>query len=169
MIFQSCGVFSFMLLSNNPMFCMIIFTPQMWSNALKNAQLLRQAAQQSAFFSVGKRPPERPPEAQEGRQSGSPLIVFLYFSSRLNKPKKQKGFIKARPLSISWNLRGLSECIVPLFSFPLNASRRKHEDKMLQQLLPGCVFFWQNKFENTNIQRLRTKAAMIGLHSMMYQ
>lgn len=142
MTFQSCVFFS--------QLCSFLITLcSAWSSLLPRygARHLKMPSylgrlHNTAFFSVGKRPPERPPEAQEGRQSGSPLMVFLYFSSRLSKPKKQKGFIKARCLSLSWNLRGLWECIVPLFSFPLNASRRKHKDKMLYQLLPGCLSFW---------------------------
>lgn len=72
-------------------------------------------------FSVGKRPPERPPEAPAGMQCGRPLIVFLYFSSRLNKPEERDDFIKACHLNLSWNLQGVSGPIVPLFSLSLNA------------------------------------------------
>lgn len=63
-------------------------------------------------FSVGKRPPERPPEAPERMQRGRSLIVLLYFSSRLNKPEERDEFIKAHHLNISWNLQGVSEHIV---------------------------------------------------------
>jgi len=72
-------------------------------------------------FSVGKRPPERPPAAPEGVRCGRPLIAFLCFSSRLNKPEERDEFIKAHPLNVSWDLWGVSERIVPLFSFSLNA------------------------------------------------
>lgn len=60
-------------------------------------------------LSVGKRPLERPPkaEAAEGMQCGRPLIVFPYFSSRLNKPEEQDEFIKARCLNKSWNVQGV--------------------------------------------------------------
>lgn len=75
----------------------------------------------SLHFSVGKRAPERPPEAPAGMQRGRPLIVLLYFSSRLNKPGERHEFIKAHHLNKSWNLQGVSEHIVPLFSFSLNA------------------------------------------------
>lgn len=60
-------------------------------------------------ISVGKRPLERPPraEALEGKRHGRPLIVFFYFSSRLNKPEEQDEFIKARCLNKSWNVQGV--------------------------------------------------------------
>lgn len=81
----------------------------------------------SLHFSVGKRPLERPLEGMQ--HHGRPLIVFLCFSSRLNKPEERLEFIKAHLLNVSWNLQGVSEHIVPLFSFSLNAPKESMKIK----------------------------------------
>lgn len=92
------------------------------------------------FFS-GKEAPERPPEFQRERRAQP--FVSLYFSSRLNKPKEQNGFIRAHRLSISWGLLGH---IVPLLSFSLNAQKIKHYIDCYPFIFLGKTANWKYKY-----------------------
>lgn len=96
-------------------------------------------------LSVGMRPLERPPKAPKGMWHGKPLLLFLYFSSRLNKPKEQDKFIKAHCLTKSWNVQGVSKHIVPLFSF---SPKAPGESRKINQPTQLCSFFKKHKTKN---------------------
>lgn len=100
--------------------CWLSLLPRHAAMHLRVPSYLENLLNNLHFFS-GKEAPKRPPEFR--RECRAQSFVFLYFSSRLNKPKKQNGFIRSHCLSISWGLRGLSEHIVPLLSFSLRAQK----------------------------------------------